>query len=72
MDAAKAAKLFVQWRQWRSSMVPNGFISDSEVRDELEMKKIYLQGLSKEGYPLMIIKASKHCPSKDQLQFKSK
>ncbi|BBG94598.1 Sec14p-like phosphatidylinositol transfer family protein [Prunus dulcis] len=57
MDPDKAAKMFVQWHKWRASFVPNAFISDSE-------------GLSKDGYPLMIVKASKHFPSKDHLQFK--
>lgn len=72
MDPEKAAKMFVQWLKWRNAMVPSGgeFILDSEVPDELEPRKIYLQGLSKDGYPVMVVKASKHFPSKDQLQFK--
>ncbi|KAA8529771.1 hypothetical protein F0562_034129 [Nyssa sinensis] len=70
MDSNKAAKMFVQWQKWRAAFVPLGFIPDSEVPDELEDRKIYLQGLSKDGYPVMIVKASKHFPSKDQLQFK--
>uniref|UniRef100_A0A5B7AQE5 Putative SEC14 cytosolic factor n=1 Tax=Davidia involucrata TaxID=16924 RepID=A0A5B7AQE5_DAVIN len=70
MDSDKAAKMFVQWQKWRAALVPSGFIPDSEVPDELEARKIYLQGLSKNGYPVMIVKASKHFPSKDQPQFK--
>lgn len=70
MDPEKAAKMFVQWQKWRAAFVPNGFISDSEVQDELEARKIYLQSSTKEGYPLLIIKASKHFPAKDHLQFK--
>ncbi|XP_004498240.1 CRAL-TRIO domain-containing protein YKL091C isoform X2 [Cicer arietinum] len=62
--------MFVQWQKWRETMVPNGFISDSEVPDELETRKIFLQGLSKDKYPVMIVKASRHFPSKDQIQFK--
>lgn len=72
MNPDKAAKMFVKWLQWRASFVPNGFIADSEVLDELEVRKLYLQGLSKNKYPLGIIKASKHFPSKDHQQFKSK
>lgn len=72
MDSDKAAKMFVQWQKWRATMVPNdGFISDSEVPDELETRKIFLQGLSKDKYPVMIVQASRHFPSKDQIQFKS-
>ncbi|KAH7516271.1 sec14 cytosolic factor isoform X1 [Ziziphus jujuba] len=70
MDPEKAGKMFVQWQKWRASLVPNGFIAESEVVDELASRKIYLQGLSKNGYPVMIVKASKHFPAKDQLQFK--
>ncbi|KAF3943288.1 hypothetical protein CMV_030138 [Castanea mollissima] len=70
MDQDKAAKMFVQWQNWRAAIVPNGVISESEIQDELEPRKIYLQGLSKDKYPLMIVKASKHFPSKDNVQFK--
>ncbi|KAJ4846076.1 hypothetical protein Tsubulata_027400 [Turnera subulata] len=71
MDPVKAAKMFVQWQKWRADFVPNGSIPASEVPDELEPKKVYLQSLSKDTYPVAIVKASKHFPSKDQLQFKS-
>ncbi|CAI9096785.1 OLC1v1032998C1 [Oldenlandia corymbosa var. corymbosa] len=70
MDVGKAAKMLVQWHKWRTSFVPLGFISDSEVQDELAAEKLYLQGLSKGGFPVVIVKANKHYPSKDQLQFK--
>lgn len=71
MEPNKAAKMFDQWQKWRASFVPNGFIADSEVGDELEARKIYLQGLSTNGHPIMIIKANKHFPPKDRHQFKS-
>ncbi|KAL4637950.1 hypothetical protein ACB092_03G115500 [Castanea dentata] len=70
MDQDKAAKMFVQWQNWRAAIVPNGVISESEIQDELEPRKVYLQGLSKDKYPVMIVKASKHFPSKDNVQFK--
>ncbi|KAI3818378.1 hypothetical protein L1987_12184 [Smallanthus sonchifolius] len=70
MDPNKAAKMFVSWQKWRASFVPSGFIPDSEVIDQLETEKIYLQGLSKDGHPVMVVKACKHFPAKDQPQFK--
>lgn len=70
MDPNKAAKMFVQWHKWRESFVPSGFIQDSEIPDELEANKCFLQGLAKNGLPVVIIKACKHFPSKDQPQFK--
>lgn len=70
MDTDKAAKMIVQWQKWRDALVPSGFIADSEIQDELGAKKIYLQGLSEKGFPIMVVKGSKHFPSKDQIQFK--
>ncbi|KAL4196140.1 hypothetical protein AMTRI_Chr04g244540 [Amborella trichopoda] len=70
MDPEKAARMFVQWAKWRADFVPRGHIPDDEVLQELESKKIYLQGLSKNGYSLLIVLARKHFPSKDHLQFK--
>ena len=72
MEPDKAAKMFLQWQKWRAAMVPNGSIPESEVPDELEARKIFLQGLSQGKYPVMIVQARKHFPSKDQVQFKSK
>ncbi|KAJ0837780.1 putative CRAL-TRIO lipid binding domain, CRAL/TRIO domain superfamily [Helianthus annuus] len=70
MDPNKAAKLFVAWQNWRSSFVPLGFIPESEVVEELNAKKVFLQGLSKSGHPLVILQANKHYPAKDQNQYK--
>uniref|UniRef100_A0A2P2JZ53 CRAL-TRIO domain-containing protein YKL091C n=1 Tax=Rhizophora mucronata TaxID=61149 RepID=A0A2P2JZ53_RHIMU len=70
MDPEKAAKMFAKWQKWRAAFVPTGLIPESEVQDELGTRKAYLQDLSKEGYPLLIVKASKHFPAKDHLQFK--
>jgi len=71
MDSEKAAKMFVQWQTWRASFVPNGFVPESQIPDELESRKAYLQGLSKDGYPVLIFKGSRHFPCKDHLQCKS-
>ncbi|KAL3347142.1 hypothetical protein AABB24_021024 [Solanum stoloniferum] len=70
MNPEKAAKMFCQWKKWRAEMVPLGYITDSEVADESAAEKVYLQGLSKNGYPVAIIKLNKHFASKDQVQFK--
>ncbi|KAK7407692.1 hypothetical protein VNO78_09710 [Psophocarpus tetragonolobus] len=70
MEVDKAAKMFVQWRKWRTAAVPNGFISESEIPDELEPRKIFLQGLSQDKFPIMIVRTCRHFPSKDQIQFK--
>ncbi|KAJ6760222.1 SEC14 CYTOSOLIC FACTOR-LIKE [Salix purpurea] len=70
MNPEKAAKMFVQWQTWRASFVPNGFIPESQIPDELASRKAYLQGLSKDGYPVLIFKGSRHFPCKYHLQCK--
>ncbi|KAI3889622.1 hypothetical protein MKX03_007644 [Papaver bracteatum] len=71
IDLEKATKMFAEWKRWRDEFVPLGFIPDSQVPDELGYEKIYLQGLSRIGqHPVVMCKANKHFPSKDQLQFK--
>ncbi|KAL0409030.1 UNVERIFIED_CONTAM: hypothetical protein Sradi_1837400 [Sesamum radiatum] len=72
MDIEKAAKMFVQWQKWRASFVPLNYIPESEIPDELSAEKIYLQGPSRKGFPVLLVKVNKHFPAKDQLQFKSK
>lgn len=51
--------------------MPSGSIQASEVPDELEAQKVYLQGLSRNGSPVVVIKGNKHFPPKDVPQFKS-
>ncbi|KAG7597068.1 CRAL-TRIO lipid binding domain [Arabidopsis suecica] len=70
MDPVKAAKMFVDWQKWRASMVPPNGIPESEVKDELEFRKICLQGPTNSGHPLVLVITSKHFPSKDQVNFK--
>ncbi|KAK4423377.1 Phosphatidylinositol/phosphatidylcholine transfer protein SFH13 [Sesamum alatum] len=70
MDIDKAAKMFVQWQKWRTSFVPLDYIPESEIADELSAEKMYLQGLSRKGFPVLLVKVNKHFPAKDQLQFK--
>nr|XP_043624905.1 CRAL-TRIO domain-containing protein YKL091C-like [Erigeron canadensis] len=70
-DPKKAAKMFVEWQQWRKSFVPLGFIPDSEVLPQLECKNIFiLKGLSKTGHAVLMVDSGKHSPVKDQNQFK--
>jgi len=52
-------------------MVPNGFISESEIPDELGARKIFLQGLSGDKFPVMIVQTNRHFAASDQIQFKS-
>ncbi|XP_022640809.1 uncharacterized protein LOC106771289 [Vigna radiata var. radiata] len=42
----------------------------SEIPNELEARKIFLQGFSRDEFPLMIVQTNKHFLAKDQIQFK--
>ncbi|KAF5205692.1 Sec14p-like phosphatidylinositol transfer family protein [Thalictrum thalictroides] len=70
MDPVKATKMFIDWKKWREEFVPLGYIPDSQVPDQLESKKIFLQSFSTNGHPVVIIKTNRHFTPKDQLQFK--
>ena len=71
MNPHKAAKMFVDWQKWRASLVPPNGITDSEVKDELDFRKVCLQGPTKSGHPMVLVITSKHFPAKDQVIFKS-
>ncbi|KAL0757513.1 hypothetical protein Bca101_095181 [Brassica carinata] len=70
MNPHKAAKMFVDWQKWRASLVPPNGITDSEVKDELDFRKVCLQGPTKSGHPMVLVITSKHYPAKDQVIFK--
>lgn len=70
MAPEKAAKMFVQWQAWRASMVPSGSITEDEVRDQLDVRRVFLGGLTKEGYRVVVGKGKGCFPLKDRHQFK--
>ncbi|KAH7286089.1 hypothetical protein KP509_33G058000 [Ceratopteris richardii] len=68
MHISKAAKMYVQFRTWRASFVPLGYIPIGHITSELNANKCALQGYSKKGYPLMIAFAANHYPAKSSLE----
>lgn len=72
MNPERAAKMFVEWKKWRAEIAPLGHIEDHEVADQLNARKVYLQGVTESGHSAMVFLARLHFPSKDRLQFKSK
>ncbi|KAK1310002.1 Patellin-4 [Acorus calamus] len=67
-DIAKASNQFLKSLKWRRASVPNGFISKSEILNELEQKKIFMQGFDKKGSPIAVVLAAKHFPSKSNVE----
>lgn len=68
MDPEKATELLVEWQQWWAKIALRGYIDQREVVEQLENRKAFLQGPTKDGHPLLIIQTYKHSPAKDILQ----
>lgn len=65
LDVEKGSAMFLKYMKWRRSFVPNGFISPSEIPDELAQGKMFMQGLDKKGRPITVAFAAKHFQNKD-------
>ncbi|KAK1318334.1 Patellin-5 [Acorus calamus] len=59
-DIEKASKQFLKSLKWRRTAVPNGFISESEIPNELEQDKVFMQGFDKKGSPISVVLGAKH------------
>lgn len=73
LDIEKASSMFLNYLKWRREAVPNGFISEAEVQNELIQKKIFMQGFDKMGHPILVGFAARHyCAKRDMDEFKRK
>ncbi|KAL6752267.1 CRAL-TRIO domain-containing protein [Haematococcus lacustris] len=59
-DVQKACSDIVKHAEWRVSFMPNGRIDEATVANEIACEKLYLQGIDRQGRPLMIALARKH------------
>ncbi|XP_054822681.1 uncharacterized protein LOC129320988 isoform X2 [Prosopis cineraria] len=64
LDIEKASSMFLEFLKWRSSFVPNGSISLSEVPDELAQNKMFMQGFDKKGRPITVVFGARHFQNK--------
>lgn len=64
LDIEKASTLFLKYLTWRRSFMPNGSISPSEISNELDQKKVFMQGVDKIGRPIVVALGAKHKPNK--------
>lgn len=48
----KATAMLLKHVNWKHTFAPKGFISDSEVRSELNGNKFFIQGTDKKGHPI--------------------
>ncbi|KAF5192735.1 Phosphatidylinositol transfer protein [Thalictrum thalictroides] len=64
LNVDKASAMFLKYLKWKRTFIPNGFISESEISNELAQKKMFLQGHDKEGRPIGVAFGAKHFPNK--------
>ncbi|XP_047942143.1 phosphatidylinositol transfer protein 3-like [Salvia hispanica] len=63
LDVDKASAMFLKYLKWRRESIPNGFISPSEIPNELAQNKLFVQGHDKAGRPIMLVFAARHKPA---------
>ncbi|KAM3380496.1 phosphatidylinositol transfer protein 3 [Capsicum galapagoense] len=64
LDVDKASAMLLKYLKWRRSFVPNGFISPSEIPNEIEHNKMFLQGVDKLGRPIAVVFGGRHMQNK--------
>ncbi|XP_012090572.1 phosphatidylinositol transfer protein 3 isoform X2 [Jatropha curcas] len=64
LDIQKASVMFLKYLKWRNEFVPNGFISLSEVSNEIAQNKMFLQGSDKKGRPIAVVFGARHFQNK--------
>ncbi|KAJ6712917.1 BINDING PROTEIN putative-RELATED [Salix purpurea] len=68
LDIEKASTLFLKYLSWRRSSIPNGFISPSEIPNELAQNKLFMQGVDKQNRPIVMVYGARHKPYKGSLE----
>ncbi|XP_062168447.1 CRAL-TRIO domain-containing protein YKL091C-like isoform X2 [Alnus glutinosa] len=68
LNIKKASALFLKFLKWRQTFVPNGSISASEVPNEIAQNKMFLQGIDKEGRPIMVVLGARHFQNKGGIE----
>lgn len=63
-DIGKASSMFLKYLAWRRSFIPQGYISEKEISNEIAQNKQFMQGADKEGRPITLLLGSKHVPNK--------
>nr|XP_009792470.1 PREDICTED: random slug protein 5-like isoform X2 [Nicotiana sylvestris] len=55
LDVDKASAMFLKCLKRKKSIAPNGFISASEIPNEIAHNKMFMQGRDKQGRPIAVI-----------------
>ncbi|XP_057764654.1 uncharacterized protein LOC130985607 [Salvia miltiorrhiza] len=68
LDVEKASAMFLKYLKWRREFVPNGFISPSEIPNDLAQNKLFMQGYDKAGRPIVLVFAARHKPASTNVE----
>ncbi|XWS54101.1 hypothetical protein CRYUN_Cryun10bG0059500 [Craigia yunnanensis] len=68
LDIEKASTMFLKYLSWRKTFLPKGFISESEISSQLAPNKLCMQGLDKQGRPIVVTFGGRHKPIKGNLE----
>lgn len=60
----KASTMLLKYLKWKKSFVPNGYISPTEIPNEIAHNKMFLQGVDKLGRPIAVVFGGRHMPNK--------
>lgn len=63
LDIEKASNMFLKYLKWRHSFIPNGYVSTSEITNQLAQNKMFMQGHDKQGRPVAVVFGSRHVPT---------
>lgn len=64
LDVDKASAMLLKYLKWKKSFVPNGYISPTEIPNEIAHNKMFLQGVDKLGRPIAVVFGGRHMPNK--------
>ncbi|KAE8703065.1 Sec14p-like phosphatidylinositol transfer family protein isoform 2 [Hibiscus syriacus] len=68
LDIEKATTMFLKYLSWRRTFLPKGFISESEISTQLADNKLCMQGVDKQGRPIVVAFGGRHKPTKGNLE----
>lgn len=68
LNIEKASAMFLKYLKWRRAAVPNRFISQSEIKNQLADRKVFMQGFDKKGRRIGVVHFAKHSPQNRDLE----
>ncbi|GAB4846969.1 hypothetical protein Ancab_025979 [Ancistrocladus abbreviatus] len=65
MNVEKGGGLLLKSLKWRRQFIPKGYISDSEIQNQIAHNKVFLQGYDRKGCPVLVVFGRNHFQNKE-------